>query len=127
MSNVTLHDFLTRALGGLPQKQRFVFECYHGLRGEREYSQGEIADLMGVSRIAVVKLYDRAVKTLQGIAEGYTFQKVEEAYLDPARPSGEVDGAESVCLSPFLPHLYGLPPGPWPDGLREEWMCSDSE
>lgn len=113
-----LDAFLQSAIGDLTPKQRFVFECYYGLRGDREYSQGEIADLMGVSRPAVNRLLRKATETLRKVAEGYTLLICREADSEPA--SDGVD--ESVCLSPFIPSRYGLPPGEWPDGLREEWM-----
>jgi DNA-directed RNA polymerase specialized sigma24 family protein len=57
------------AMNRLTAKQRWVIECRYGFRTEgRPMQVEEIADLMGVSHVSVVKLIQRAEERL---AEGY--------------------------------------------------------
>ena len=49
----------------LTDKQRFVIELRYGLRDELEYSQRQVADLMGISRSMVNQHEQAAIKKLR--------------------------------------------------------------
>ena len=83
-------EYLTLALGDLSDKQRFVVECYWGLRGDRRYNVLEIADLMGVSHQAVSKTLRKAMKLLQDAAERL-HNGTREGLMLPVTPVGDFD------------------------------------
>lgn len=114
-------EYLTLALGDLSDKQRFVVECYWGLRGDRRYNVLEIADLMGVSHQAVSKTLRKAMKLLQDAAERL-HNGTREGLMLPVTPVGDFDeeDGEQVCSSPFIPSHHGLPPRKGFD-LLVEW------
>jgi|SRR5581483_10880845 len=66
---------LLLAIESLEPKQKFVLELRYGLRHGalgREFSQREIAELMGVSQSAVCQLEDSAVKSLSDLINSGT-------------------------------------------------------
>lgn len=102
-------EFLTLALGDLTDKQRYVVECYYGLKDGNEYNVIEIAEMMGVTHQAVSKTLRRALVLLQETA-GRLHTGIERELLSPVQPVGEEEeGVERSC-SPFIPSHYGLPP-----------------
>src|SRR5690349_20702032 len=68
---VALSEFLTLASGELTAKQRFVFECRHGLRDCDQMSLTEIAGLMGVNKSTVSRILRDATATLQQVAQRF--------------------------------------------------------
>ena len=72
------HDqvLLYRALEALTSKQRFVIECNWGLGGRGQSSLREIAEFMGISHVAALNVYERAMERLRGLTVG--LEKVEE-------------------------------------------------
>ena len=104
-------EYLFRALGDLNDKQRFVVECYYGLRGDRPYNLDEIGDLMGISHQAVSKTLRKAMKLLQDTAERLQNGTREDLML-PVTPVGDSDepDGEQVCSSPYIPSHHGRPP-----------------
>ncbi len=61
----TVSDPLDRA--NLTPKQRFVIELRHGIRGGRPLTFQEIADLMGIKRQNVHRLWVRARKKTERV------------------------------------------------------------
>jgi RNA polymerase sigma factor (sigma-70 family) len=61
---------ISSALNRLTTRQGFVIGLRFGLRDGNEYTQQEIAELMGVSRQAVARLEERAIERLRVLVEG---------------------------------------------------------
>jgi len=104
-------EYLTLALGDLNDKQRFVVECYWGLRGGGRHTVIEIGELMGISHQAVSKTLRKAMKLMQDAAERLHNGTREDLML-PVTPVGdfESEDGEQVCASPYIPAHHGLPP-----------------
>lgn len=115
-------EFLRRALGELTPRQRFVVECFYGLRGDREYTFREIAGFMGVSVSTAHQHYTYGMRTLERVADTEHSDLYEGTYTESrtsaTTPSEGVE-FESVCLSPFVPHRYGFSPDV-ADGVAHE-------
>jgi predicted DNA-binding protein YlxM (UPF0122 family) len=106
-----VEDFLQNALGDLSDKQRFVVECYFGMRDSDPMSTRQIAELMGISHVSVARLLNRAMSRLQSTYEGLQDRYTRELNL-PIPPVGEAEAedGEQVCSSPFIPSDHGMTP-----------------
>jgi hypothetical protein len=113
--------WLRLALGELTPHQRFVVECYFGLRGGREHTLREIAGLTGRS---LGWVHGELLVSLSELRKTEHAEQTEEGYLgDAIEERGEDDGelslgdiyqlmgcpeqSESPCLSPYIPSRHG--------------------
>ena len=92
-------------------------ECTLGFRGDREYTQEEVALMMGVNQATVSRLARKAFIHLEGALTTLS----NRVFSDPAPPVGAYDlesDESEICISPFVPSRYGLSPGTRPAGTE---------
>ena len=58
-------QLLHQALGNLPERERNIVSMRYGLRGRRERTQKEVADLMGISQSYISRLEKRIMERLR--------------------------------------------------------------
>jgi len=59
------HQLLREALDRLPERERMIMELRYGLGGNREKTQKEVADLMGISQSYISRLEKRIMLRLR--------------------------------------------------------------
>jgi RNA polymerase sporulation-specific sigma factor len=61
---------LRRAVEGLPPRERLIIELRYGFTGERELTQKEVADALGISQSYISRLEKRIIADLRGEIAG---------------------------------------------------------
>ena len=56
---------LRRAVARLPERERYIIELRFGLRGKREMTQNEVAELLGISQSYISRLEKRIMQRLK--------------------------------------------------------------
>ena len=59
------HQLLREALSRLPERDRYIIDLRFGLRGGREMTQKEVADLLGISQSYISRLEKRIMQRLR--------------------------------------------------------------
>ena len=59
------HQLLTQALGRLEERERTIITLRFGLAGQRERTQKEVADLLGISQSYISRLEKRIIQRLK--------------------------------------------------------------
>ncbi len=61
----TDRELLLRALGSLPEKEQMIIKMRFGIGGERERTQKEVADILGISQSYISRLEKRIISRLK--------------------------------------------------------------
>lgn len=61
---------LHRAVARLEERERFIIELRFGLNGQKEMTQSEVADLLGISQSYISRLEKKILKKLRSFLEG---------------------------------------------------------
>lgn len=61
----TDRELLIRALGSLPEKEQMIIKMRFGIGGEREKTQKEVADILGISQSYISRLEKRIISRLK--------------------------------------------------------------
>ena len=59
------HQLLREALSRLPERDRYIIDLRFGLRGGKELTQKEVADLLGISQSYISRLEKRIMQRLR--------------------------------------------------------------
>ena len=60
---------LHRAVARLEERERFIIELRFGLNGQKEMTQSEVADLLGISQSYISRLEKKILKKLRSFLE----------------------------------------------------------
>ena len=58
-------DLLLRAVSRLPSREKKIMQLRFGLRGQREHTQKEVADVLGISQSYISRLEKRIIERLK--------------------------------------------------------------